>query len=40
MSSMGIASNNGLKLQWGRKFRLMFVVEKNLAAVKDSEVLE
>lgn len=37
---MDIASNNRLKLQWGRKFRLRFIVKKNLPVVKDSEALK
>jgi len=40
MSSMDITSNNGLKLQWGRKFRLRFIMKKHIPVVKDSEVLE
>lgn len=40
MSSMDIASNNGLKLQWRMNFRLRFIVKKNLPVVKDSEALE
>lgn len=39
MSSMDIASSDGLKLHGGRNLRLRFVVKKNLS-VKDSEALK